>query len=285
MGFFKKLFSKEADPPPEERRLPSMAKDSRLIWITTQVFVYKKEKNLRVYGAALHDTIASQGTLGRCYYYIDDQQPAELRQSDSHLAIRNAIILIAEQEKAWMESPDMVPVPGLKGNYREIAPQYGLYCADNGDILKINQDTRVATNALFGRKALDALYGEKKKEPPEVVAIATWEDFYREIVNNPAHSSKRHQSNAMALVALLREGESLYSAFLNSFPTSQEALDRLESRVRAITYNARERLGLSAEQTEQLVGLIMQGPDPNAAKPSPAPQKKAPKDCVSGPKF
>lgn len=177
---------------PEERLLPRFSKSAAADekWIDSQVFTSKKDKKLRFYYAALVPVGAGEigaADVYKCVYKANarDADTVELSSYNVGWSFAGVIQTIANAERIMLESADCEPVPGLRGNYREVAKSQGIYLDDDGNVLTVNKDTRVAANAIFDRQGLNKIYGDKPQEQPAVPVVATWEDFYRDVVNNP----------------------------------------------------------------------------------------------------
>lgn len=191
-------FSKNEDPQaaplPEERWIPSMGSSltpPNEFWVTTQVFVDKKQKGLRVYYAFVHKADSSTTkSVYKCSYRIgkgNGDANVEAYEPD----FRSAVSSLARLEKQMREQPQLFEaVPELRGNFRDLASLQKLHFDDNGNCIPIGKKTLVASEALFKRETLDALYGEEKKESAEMPSILTWDDFYRDVVNKKGALSK-----------------------------------------------------------------------------------------------
>jgi hypothetical protein len=177
-GFFNFFSGKDKTPPePEKRVAPHWANDAT--WITSQVFIDKKDKNRRFYYAA--DQISAGWRTCKYSYLIAAGHCSSDRISYPD-TVDEAIQAIAALEKELLEA-GYSPVPGLKGNYREAATLHGAYIDDQGNYIKMQEKAPLSKNVLFEGKDLKALYGKPENKPAETV-IKTWDDFYREIVYN-----------------------------------------------------------------------------------------------------
>ncbi|MBI3440248.1 MAG: hypothetical protein HY052_00300 [Proteobacteria bacterium] len=202
MGIFKKMFGKDCDKPgqPEERRIPDFAKSfipAEEIWVTGQVFAGdKKDKNRRIYYAFRYKP--SQPDAGpeiyKCSYQINrPDEPVQLKADDWEHSLLDAVKYLARRERNLL-SCGCTPVLELKGNYRDVANLEGWIFNDRGECIPIGKDTLVTSDALFKRDALDAIYGSKTKESDSAPVIATWDDFYREIVNKTESALKPNET-------------------------------------------------------------------------------------------
>jgi hypothetical protein len=186
MGFFDLFSGKDDTPPaPEERIIPEFAKNIKSPiegWITTQVFVDKKDKNKRIYYVALHDS--GGWDILKCSYSITDMHKSYSSEREAHRdGTSETIRLIAALEKAFL-AEQYTPVDVLRGNYREAANLNGAYFDDKGNYTVVTQDAPIIEkDALIDRKGIQALYGKAAEKPADSV-IRTWDDFYREIVRN-----------------------------------------------------------------------------------------------------
>jgi len=185
-GFFNFFSGKDDTPPaPEERVIPEFAeniKNPTEGWITTQVFIDKKDKNKRVYYAA--DLVGDNTWRVIQYSYSATGQNSNLtaKQLAQKGTTDEAIQLIAEIEKRLLKE-EYTPVDILRGNYREAANLNGAYFDDKGNYTAVTQDEPIIKkDAMLDRKGIQALYGKAAEKPAEPV-IKTWDDFYREIVN------------------------------------------------------------------------------------------------------
>lgn len=197
-GFFSKLFSSQKDDPlsalPEERWLPEEAKSvspPKTFWVTTNVFADKKNKGARTYYAFVYnaDDPIQLKSIYKCSYYVG-QNKGELNVEAYEPDFRRAVSRLAQLEKIRISQPQLfAPVPELRGNYRNLASLQHLHFNDAGNCIPIGKKTLVASEALFKRETLDALYGEEKKEPA-APTIATWDDFYEVIIRkDPAQGA------------------------------------------------------------------------------------------------
>jgi hypothetical protein len=96
------------------------------------------------------------------------------------MTIGTALWALAKLEKE-MQEDGYVPVPGLKGNYHEVANLHLAYFDDQGNYVSVAKDAPLAKDATFSRKSIQALYSKAAEKPADHF-IGTWDDFYREIV-------------------------------------------------------------------------------------------------------
>jgi hypothetical protein len=189
MGFFDLFSGKDDTPPaPETRVIPKFAENIENPikgWITTQVFIDKKNKKRRVYYAArLEDQMWKI-----CLYSYSVSTPqtgalkTEIETETNKEDTGNAILFISQLDKTLMNLADnFSPVSGLSGNYREAANLHGAYFDDKGNYISIAKDKPLVKDATFNRKGIQAMYSKAADKSTEAV-IGTWDDFYREIVN------------------------------------------------------------------------------------------------------
>ncbi|MCE9507548.1 MAG: hypothetical protein K8R48_04430 [Alphaproteobacteria bacterium] len=332
--FFNFFAGKDAPPPaPEKRVIPSWAKNIKSPiegWITTQVFVDKKDKSKRVYYAA--QTFADGEWVVAKYTYSSvsdhDRHKEELRNERHNIGA--ATCAIAELEKRILEEGH-VPVAGLHGNYREAANLNGAYIDDKGDYIVVTKDEPVITkDALIDRKGIQAMYSKAAEKPAEESFIKTWDDFYRVIVHkyppealactplpewfvkcsremigevndlnlkvrdphaslqekllarNCAHCrgvkadgfmEAEYAFHVVQLTALMRAGSEVFRQLPDSLARSAENMELLkeigETIRHFVTIQHSKNFRLPPEQAEQLVNIMMQGPDPYADKPLP----------------
>ncbi|MCE9507549.1 MAG: hypothetical protein K8R48_04435 [Alphaproteobacteria bacterium] len=187
MGFFDLFSGKDDTPPaPEKRVVPSWAENITNpieSWITTQVFIDKKDKSKRIYYAAAHMRDDTWRIVKYSYSATDQNSSYSSDVIGSKNGAGEAIPRIAEIEKLLLEE-GYTPVDVLRGNYREAANQNGAYFDDKGNYVPVTQDAPIIEkDALIDRKGIQALYSKAAGKSAEPV-IRTWDDFYREIVRN-----------------------------------------------------------------------------------------------------
>src|SRR3990172_11236523 len=218
MGIFNRS-SKKDGAPPEKRRVPPFAENLQADddqWITGQVFVAKDDKNHRVYFAAAKQDDYSW-TIKK-YSYSIKQPEAGLKKLPYKwlLTVDDAIALIAGLDKISLEVEGSAPVPGLNGNFRDIANLHSAYIDDQGNYVSLAQNQMIEKDAVFDRKGLQALYSKAAEKPAEPF-IKTWDDFYREIVNKcpPCRVPLRYDS-PNAYHRFVKNGNLLFSG-VNAF--------------------------------------------------------------------
>jgi hypothetical protein len=333
-GFFNFFSGKDDTPPaPEGRRVPWLIEDIPSPddkWITTQVFINKKDKNGRIYYAARYFEHYKNWEIEEYSYSTKDTGSGVTSTTlyDS-LPIDRAIQILARLEQVTKNEDGLLPVPGLKGNYREVANLHSAYIDDKGNYISVVKDKPLAKDATFNRKGIQALYSKATEKPAEPF-IKTWDDFYRVIVNkyppealtraplpdwfvkssrgmmedikalvpkirdpqaslqekllarNYAHCGgvriddfpeAQYAYHVMQLTALMRAGNEVFRQLTASVSRSEENMLLLEEVGKTIRHFVRcqheKDFAFSREQAEQLVNLMMQGPDPYADKPLP----------------
>lgn len=157
---------------------------SSMKWLTSQVFESKESPGKRMYFfAEIPDDYRGQTIrVGECTSASSSALPA-ISKERWILGVGMAIEWLAEAEKKATGNSKLSAVTGLRGNYREVACEYGLYVNAAGKAVTVPKDRPYAANAFFNRDQLKAIYGKKKAETPaRLPPIATWDDFYQKIL-------------------------------------------------------------------------------------------------------
>jgi hypothetical protein len=178
-GFFNRPAGKGDNAAPEKRNLPEWLGEihpDKGEWITSQVFIDKKNKNCRIYYCA-RQLADDEWHVGEYFYNPAKDKYAEVQSCHREYGHAAALIKVKEVEYIYQEL-GYVPVPSLHGNYREVATLHGAYFDEQGNYIETKENTPLSENVLLERKDLNALYSKSSER-----AIKTWDDFYCEIVH------------------------------------------------------------------------------------------------------
>ncbi|HYD18160.1 MAG TPA: hypothetical protein VEF76_06755 [Patescibacteria group bacterium] len=168
----------------EPRRLPhgidDTTEDTR--WIMSHEFVNNEHKNIRQYMAAryndrdqnwtisLYKTDLKHDIPGRAFYAEYD-----VDFTDDPMAVVTAL---ANFDRQYRRSEEYSPIEGHRGTYRPFANKYGIHFDDDGNIMKVKQDTRLVKGTFLNKDSIDNLF---HKDAPK--ALDSWEQVYAQVVN------------------------------------------------------------------------------------------------------
>lgn len=189
MGWFDWIGRKEREEKwmAEPRRLPSGVDkydDGDPRWIVSHEFANDEHKNIRFYMAAEKKN-ADQKTWTVSMYKTDlkrddASQPITpeytVDYSDDPLEV---VRLLSDFDKKYRHSEDFTPIEGHRGTYRPFANQFGIHFDDDGNIMRIEADTRLAKGVFMNRDSIDALFHKQGAKP-----LDSWQEVHAQIVNS-----------------------------------------------------------------------------------------------------
>lgn len=184
MGFFD-WFGKgkrEEEWMAQPRRLPPGidSKTEADQWIMSHEFANNDHKNIRAYMAARKE----RGSWTIALYKTDlKHDKGEHIYPEYTTAVTadpmDVVRALAEFDRKYRNDEDWITVQGQRGTYRPFANKYGIHFDDDGNIMKIERETRLSTGVFMNRESLDDLFHKAAKTPE----IDTWDEVYGQLVN------------------------------------------------------------------------------------------------------
>ncbi len=171
----------------QPRRLPSGVdkfEDGDTRWIMSHEFANDKNKNIRIYLAARkHGPDDPMWTVS--LYKTDlkrDMGENIYTEYDTDITgdALDVVRALSEFDRQYKHSDDYVPVDGHRGTYRSFANKFGIHFDDDGNIMKVEKDTRVTKGTFMNRESIDDLFHKAANKTPE---IDTWEEVYEQLVD------------------------------------------------------------------------------------------------------
>lgn len=189
MGLFDWIGRREREEKwmAEPRRLPAGVDkydDGDPRWIVSHEFANDEHKNIRFYMAAEKKS-ANEKTWTVSMYKTDlkrddASQPLYAEYNvdftDDPLEV---VRLLSDFDKKYRHSEDFVAIEGHRGTYRPFANQYGIHFDDDGNIMKVEADTRLTKGVFMNRDSIDALFHKQGAKP-----LDSWEEVHAQIVNS-----------------------------------------------------------------------------------------------------
>jgi len=169
----------------QERRLPEGAEafpegDPR--WMVSQEFCLEKAKNVRFYYAARpSEDRESVWAISKIQYDLKHPEDSvDFWDIDTVYSPLDVVKTLRNFERRSHNDEEHVFVDGHRSTYRTFANNNGIHFDDNGNIIEVSADTRLAKGVFMNREALDALFhNAAQKAPP----IDSWEQVYAQIVD------------------------------------------------------------------------------------------------------
>lgn len=168
----------------QPRRLPSGTDEyDSDRWIMSHEFANEKNKNIRIYMAAHKRKNSDTWTVS--LYKTDLKRDLAMDvspeydvdvTSDPMAVVRT----LSEFDRRYRNSEEWLPIEGHRGTYRPFANKYGIHFDDDGNIIKIKEDTRIATGVFMNRESLDDLFHKAANKPD----VSTWDGLYNALVRS-----------------------------------------------------------------------------------------------------
>lgn len=168
----------------QPRRLPSGTDEfDSDRWIMSHEFANEKNKNIRIYMAAHKRKNSDTWTVS--LYKTDLKRDLAMDvspeydvdvTSDPMAVVRT----LSEFDRRYRHSEEWLPIEGHRGTYRPFANKYGIHFDDDGNIIKIKEDTRIATGVFMNRESLDDLFHKAANKPD----VSTWDGLYNALVRS-----------------------------------------------------------------------------------------------------
>jgi hypothetical protein len=189
MGWFDWIGRKEREEKwmAEPRRLPSgvdKLDDGDPRWIVSHEFAHDAHKNIRFYMAAEKPRLDEKTWTVKMY-------KTDLKRDDASQPITaeytvditdeplDVVRLLSDFDKKYRDSEDFTPIEGHRGTYRPFANKFGIHFDDDGNIMRIEADTRLAKGVFMNRDSIDALFHKQAAAP-----LDTWQEVHAQIVNS-----------------------------------------------------------------------------------------------------
>ncbi len=197
MGWFDWIGRKDREEKwmAESRRLPSgvdKLDDGDPRWIVSHEFANDEHKNIRIYMAARKTAVDSQTwTVSLFKTDLKRDDPGRPITSEYDVDFTDdpldVVRILSDFDKKYRHDEDYVAIEGHRGTYRPFANQYGIHFDDDGNIMKIEADTRLAKGVFMNRDSIDALFHKQVAKP-----LDSWQEVHAQIVNSwPAEWSLR----------------------------------------------------------------------------------------------
>lgn len=189
MGLFDWIGRKEREEKwmAEPRRLPSGVDkfdDGDPRWIVSHEFANDEHKNIRFYMAAEKKKL-DEKTWTVSMYKTDLKRDDASQPLYAEYAVDftddplEVVRLLSDFDKKYRHSEDFTPIEGHRGTYRPFANQFGIHFDDDGNIMKIEADTRLAKGVFMNRDSIDALFHKQSAKP-----LDSWQEVHAQIVNS-----------------------------------------------------------------------------------------------------
>lgn len=189
MGWFDWIGRKEREEKwmAEPRRLPSgvdKLDDGDPRWIVSHEFAHDAHKNIRFYMAAEKPRLDEKTWTVKMY-------KTDLKRDDASQPITaeytvditdeplDVVRLLSDFDKKYRDSEDFTPIEGHRGTYRPFANKFGIHFDDDGNIMRIEADTRLAKGVFMNRDSIDALFHKQAAAP-----LDTWQEVHAQLVNS-----------------------------------------------------------------------------------------------------
>ncbi len=189
MGWFDWIGRKDREEKwmAESRRLPAgvdKLDDGDPRWIVSHEFANDEHKNIRFYMAAEKKKLDEKTWTVSMYKTDlkrdDASQPLYAEYTvdftDDPLEV---VRLLSDFDKKYRHSEDYVAIEGHRGTYRPFANQFGIHFDDDGNIMKVEADTRLAKGVFMNRDSIDALFHKQTAKP-----LDSWQEVHAQIVNS-----------------------------------------------------------------------------------------------------
>lgn len=189
MGLFDWIGRKEREEKwmAEPRRLPSGVDkfdDGDPRWIVSHEFANDEHKNIRFYMAAEKKKL-DEKTWTVSMYKTDLKRDDPGQPISAEYAVDftddplEVVRLLSDFDKKYRHSEDFTAIEGHRGTYRPFANQFGIHFDDDGNIMKVEADTRLAKGVFMNRDSIDALFHKQSVKP-----LDSWEEVHAQIVNS-----------------------------------------------------------------------------------------------------
>jgi hypothetical protein len=189
MGLFDWIGRKEREEKwmAEPRRLPAgvdKLDDGDPRWIVSHEFANDEHKNIRFYMAAEKSSV-NEKTWTVSMYKTDLKRDDASRPITAEYPVDytddplEVVRLLSDFDKKYRHSEDFTAIEGHRGTYRPFANQFGIHFDDDGNIMKVEADTRLAKGVFMNRDSIDALFHKQTVKP-----LDSWEEVHAQIVNS-----------------------------------------------------------------------------------------------------
>lgn len=189
MGLFDWFGRKEREEKwmAEPRHLPAGVDkydDGDPRWIVSHEFANDEHKNIRFYMAA-EKKKADDKTWTVSMYKTDLKRddPSQPIYAEYTVDFTDdpveVVRLLSDFDKKYRHSEEYTPIEGHRGTYRPFANQFGIHFDDDGNIMKIEADTRLTKGVFMNRDSIDALFHKQAAKP-----LDSWEEVHAQIVNS-----------------------------------------------------------------------------------------------------
>ncbi|MDI1227282.1 MAG: hypothetical protein PSY14_06325 [bacterium] len=189
MGWFDWIGRKEREEKwmAESRRLPAgvdKLDDGDPRWIVSHEFANDEHKNIRFYMAAEKKKV-DEKTWTVSMYKTDLKRDDPNQPITAEYAVDftddplEVVRLLSDFDKKYRHSEDFTAIEGHRGTYRPFANQFGIHFDDDGNIMKIEADTRLAKGVFMNRDSIDALFHKQSAKP-----LDSWQEVHAQIVNS-----------------------------------------------------------------------------------------------------